>query len=534
LTDRSSRVARALAVVAALSPIVVGFVWGARVAGGSDSYCYLEQVERWAHGTMLAPAVDLGSIAPPWPDRWLPIAPTGFVPSPTVAGAIAPICPAGLALTMVPVRLALGREAVYFVVPLLGSLAVAMTYRLARDLAGSVAGALAAVWLAASPIFLYQVVQPMSDVPAAAWWALALWLATRGTGPAGLLAGLATATAVLTRPNLAVLGAVLMGGILLRPHAQDEAPRLKVAIWFCIGALPGAVALALIQHALYGSPARSGYGALSHLFSFSHVPVNLVRYTRWIMETQTPLLLLAVAAPFLLVGRSGQSRETPPRRAAWLAWTRLVFATVVIASYLPYVPFEDWTYVRFLLPAMPPLLALTASTFVVLSAKLRAPWHTWVVVVVGLAVTVFYVHTARNRHAFRVWAQESKFRIAAEHIGKQLPSRATVLTIWHSGSVRYYGHRDTIVWDAIPPDALDDTVEWLRNEGRTTFLLLEAWEEPRFRERFEKADPLGALDWPPIAQFGRDLRLYRVDDRAAYFAGGRVNTESVRLPRPRT
>jgi 4-amino-4-deoxy-L-arabinose transferase-like glycosyltransferase len=481
---------------------------------------------------MLAPAVELGRTAPPWPDRWLPIAPTGFVPSPTVPGAIAPICPAGLALAMVPVRLALGREAVYFVVPLLGSLAVAMTYLLARDLAGSIAGALAALWLAASPIFLYQVVQPMSDVPAAAWWALALWLATRGTGPAGLLAGFATAAAVLTRPNLAVLGAVLPGAILLRPHARGEAARLKVALWFCTGALPGAVALALIQHALYGSPIRSGYGALSHLFSFSHVPVNLVRYTRWMVETHTPLVLLATAAPFLCAVRSGQSRETSPPRAAWLAWTHLAFAAVVMASYLPYVPFEDWTYVRFLLPAIPPWLVLTASTLVVLSSKLRTHWRTWVIVVVGLAVTVFYVHTAWNRRAFRVWAQESKFRIAAEYIGRKLAPRAAVLTVWHSGSVRYYGHRPTILWDAIPPDALDDTVEWLRNERRAAFLLLEAWEEPRFRERFGKADRLGALDWPPIAQFGRDLRLYRVDDRAAYFAGGPVNIENVPLPRP--
>lgn len=89
-----------LALAAAVATLVVSLVSGTWVAGGSDSYCYVEQAERWASGAMLAPqALDF---TPPWADRWLPLAPTGFVPSPTVAGALAPICPSGLALTMAP------------------------------------------------------------------------------------------------------------------------------------------------------------------------------------------------------------------------------------------------------------------------------------------------------------------------------------------------------------------------------------------------------------------------------------------------
>ena len=66
-----------------------------------------------------------------------------------------------------------GRDAVFLVVPVLGAAAVWLMFLLGSRVAGPTAGALAAVLFAASPIFLFQVVQPMSDVPATAWWLLA-------------------------------------------------------------------------------------------------------------------------------------------------------------------------------------------------------------------------------------------------------------------------------------------------------------------------------------------------------------------------
>ena len=46
-------------------------------------------------------------------------------------------------------------------------------------------GALAAVLLASSPSVLYQVLQPVSDVPAMAWWTASLAMAMQG-GPGGI------------------------------------------------------------------------------------------------------------------------------------------------------------------------------------------------------------------------------------------------------------------------------------------------------------------------------------------------------------
>lgn len=149
------------------------------------------------------------------------------------------------------------------------------------------------------------------------------------------------------------------------------------------------------------------------------------------------------------------------------------------------------------------------------------------VVAAGLLVSVVYVRTAKTRYAFALRSSEAKFRIAGDYIRRTLPPRAVVLTVWHSGSVRYYGERLSIAWDGFPPQDLEPTLAALEREGRTPCLLLETMEDARFRERFRGASPLAALDWPPAAVIGREVRIYRPADRAVYFAGGRVTTMHV-------
>jgi hypothetical protein len=61
----------------------------------------------------------------------------------------------------------------FLVVPLMGAGAVATFLVATRHVEG--VAAVAAAMVAASPIFLYQVVQPMSDVPAACLWMAALY-----------------------------------------------------------------------------------------------------------------------------------------------------------------------------------------------------------------------------------------------------------------------------------------------------------------------------------------------------------------------
>ena len=104
----------------------------------------------------------------PWTGTEWIFSPLGYRPGPA-PGEVVPTYPPGLPLTMAAARAIGGEWAPFFVVPLLGGLAVFCTYLLGARLHSRRAGLTAALLLATSPIFLFQLVQPMSDVPAVAW-----------------------------------------------------------------------------------------------------------------------------------------------------------------------------------------------------------------------------------------------------------------------------------------------------------------------------------------------------------------------------
>jgi hypothetical protein len=511
--DRGTLAARAALAVSA-GVLVFSLAWNTRAIGGSDSSCYVLQAEAFAQGraTLTPPLGELPPGATPGA-----FAPAGFVASPSPPFAAVPICGAGLALVMAPAVLA-GRDLVFLVVPCFAALAVWCTFLLGRALDDEVTGVGAAALLACSPIFLYQAVQPMSDVPAAALWLAALVAlaapSPRTPGAAGgrarpILAGVCASAAVLMRPNIALIVVPL---VALLPNA-------RAWVRFGVASLPAFLVMAALNAARYGSPLASGYGSTDALFSLAHVGPNLARYPRWLLETQTPFLLLAVAAPALL-WRRGLGR---------LGLVGAAGVTLTVATYLAYAVFDDWWYIRFLLPALPVLLA-----FSVLALRAALSWRPWpvapiAVVLVSVVLGGWLIHVARVRHVLDLAAFESRFRLTGEYAGRALPADAVVLAVQHSGSVRYYGRRATLAWDALAPNGLEGTIAWLRAQGRTPFLVLEDGEDARFRARFG-AEGLGALDWPPQADVhgpGR-VRIYNPDDRPRYRRGERVATEEIR------
>ena len=80
------------------------------------------------------------------------------------ADRIAPTYPPGLPLVMAAFA-RLGEYAVHLIVPLFGLLLVWGTPRLGIEIGDPLAGGLAAAALSVSPIFLFQVFQPMSESP---------------------------------------------------------------------------------------------------------------------------------------------------------------------------------------------------------------------------------------------------------------------------------------------------------------------------------------------------------------------------------
>lgn len=524
----------AVVIAAAVAAFIVGVRWGTDAAGGSDSSCYMNEARLFSRFTTHIDA-PLASSAP-WPRAAWTFTPAGHLPSPARADAIVPMCPPGLPIVMAIARWV---HADLLVVPLLGALAVWLTSVLGREIDGPLTGAASAVLMACSPIFLYQVVQPMTDVPAAAWWLLVVALAAENTrdlsrqstqnpqnpqtqetsaGSARsafnvrtCAAGLAASMAILTRPNLlplAIIVAIYLG-------------RRSVAS-FVAGAVPGIVVLALLNWRMYGSPVASGYGAASDLFRMGNVAPNVERYVRWLWESHTPVLALAVVAPFVV-----------PRRAP--AWLALALASATIVLYLPYRVFDDWWYLRFLLPAIPLLIVLSIATIRQLADRAwpqasnrgaredrRARrFSAFSAVPVGLIVVVlgaWWIQTARTGHAFDLRDWERHFIDAGRFAADRLPPNAAVLTVKHSGSVHYYAGRPIVAWDTLDPASLDRTLTFLREHGLVPMLLLDTEEEPVFRARFGAASEIGRLDWPPIARPARTVRAYDPADRAGYWS----------------
>ena len=99
-----------------------------------------------------------------------------------------------LSLLMAPFLAIGGPSAIFLVVPLFGALLVVAIHAVGSRYSEAVGLASAAV-TAASPAFVFQLFQPMSDVPAAALWAVALVGATSRHRIGPLAAGLAASAA---------------------------------------------------------------------------------------------------------------------------------------------------------------------------------------------------------------------------------------------------------------------------------------------------------------------------------------------------
>jgi hypothetical protein len=517
-----TRVAPWIAACAAAAALIVGLVWGTWSAGSADAYGYVSQALSWTRGELRSQQPLAAAV--PWRDAEWTLSPLGYRPA-TTPGTIVPTYPPGLPLSMAAAATMAGPSAVFWIVPFAGAAAVWLTFLLGRRIAGDAGGATAAVLLAASPVFLYQLVQPMSDVPVTAWWLGAVLCVATGR-PA--LAGTCAAAAVLTRPNLAPLAAWALVGVLGHVRASRTwTSRVRHGAIFAIPVTAALAFLAALHTHWYGHPFATGYGAAGGLFSAANIPTNTRHYLGWLSETQTPLVYLALAAPamaWLGRGSAGASAENRTRPA--LTVFSLGFVLLVLASYLPYSPFDEWWYLRFLLPALPLLLILTSGVLLGLAERIPAWLRVPVVALALTALATHYVATARDRQTFELHELESRYVAAGTYAARRLPAAAVLLSVQESGSLRLYGGRTTIRFDHLDPQGLDAAVHYLQQTGYQPYFALEAWEETQFRDRFSRASGLGRLDWPPVAEVGHPVkvRFYDPRDRQRFLDGDTVTT----------
>lgn len=496
-----------IAFAAAIGVASVGAAHGTYAAGGSDSSCYALMADAFAAGE-LQPRSDL-VVQVPWPDAPETFTPGGFVASEADPRASAPVCAPGFSVLLAPLIVAGGREAMFILTPIAGAMLVLLTFAAGRGIAGPIAGAMAAVLIATSPATLYQVVQPMNDVTTAAlWMATFVALISRRYALAGICCGLA----LLVRPNLLPL-AIVAGLFVIREPGFG----LRNVARFGLAVVPFGLLVLWLNHALYGSPFRTGYGQLGHLFGIAAVPVNAANYLKWLTETHTLFPLLAFAAPFVA------AREKRANAALALG---LILAACVI--YFFYTPFDHWSFLRFLLPAIALMLVLASAVTVhtlthALPRRLGASMS--IVMLTTAAIAIFCVRTADDRLAFDLKHLEQRYRSAGLVVRDRLPGNAVVLSAWDSGAVRFHGRKEALTWGALDPAWLDRSLAWLHEHGYKPYILVESWEEPAFRSRFGTHSDIGKLDWPPKYEIDRVVRIFDPEDRPKYDRGGDVNTE---------
>lgn len=482
-----------IVVIAAIGwALACGIGFGTFANGGADSYGYVGQARLLAQGKL----TDTIPISPDyqWPDVDHTLTPLGFTKGPR-PGVIAPMYPPGFPLLLAPL-FALSENAVYLLVPAFGALLICLTYLFGNLNGDRTAGALAALLLAVSPTFLYQVVQPMSDVPCAACWLAALIVAARGSTSGSIAAGALSSLAILIRPNLAPL-AVMIGALAI---ASRPSAFVRRAAYFVVSLAPGVIVLCWIQAIRYGSPFASGYGPASDVFSLEYVLPNLARYPRWMTISHTPFIWLSLGAPFWIVQR-GKNRP--------VAWASLVVLVGVWVAYLPYIFFQpnEWFYTRFLLPAIPIMLFFASACALALVRSLPAIWRTPVAVIMTLVIGGASLSFAERNGAFDIRNQERKYPLAGEYVRTKGPANAFVLAAQHSGSIRYYAHRPTLRWDLISPTRLDQVVAIFRAQGYEPILVVDVGEYDAFRERFEATGQQAIHHLTPLAVLG-DARIF--------------------------
>ena len=511
--ERSAvRLAGGMAVIIAVVIVALAVRFGTYTAGGSDAYGYVSQAHRLLEGS-LRTSEPLATSAP-WPDATWTLSPLGYRPGPQ-NGTIVPTYAAGLPMLMAAALMVAGPCGPYYVGPVCAGALVFLTFLLGRRLLLSPAIALlGACLVAASPAFLSQVVLPMSDIPAAAFLAGGVLLAMSERRAAPLLAGLLTGCAVIIRPNLVVAGLPVAaiaacGGVAsaVAPAAGSRRVDWTRLAWFVAGAVPGVVVVATVNVRLHGAPWASGYGQLGELYSLANVAPNLTRYAQWLVDTNTPAVLIGLAG--LVVAPWTLDRL----RSNGLLATAIVLAVVAVAGqYLLYATFEEWTYLRFLLPVWPVLMISTAgTTFWILSRVLSARIALALTLVAGVGVSAVTSATAGRLGVFRAREFERRYADVARFAADALPANAVFITLQHSGSLRFYARRPTLRFDLLDPLWLDRAIDHLRRAGHHPFILLEDWEVGPFRQRFSSANAAGRLDWCPSAVLRRPVTVVLYD-----------------------
>ena len=400
-------------------------------AGGSDSSGYLTSARLLAQGEFFAPVRSLpenSSVA----FGEMAFQPLGLRLHPA-GDRLVPTYPIGLPLHLGAAAQIVGWDYAVIAVNLLTILASGgLLWTLARQLGLSpLWSATGVLWLWLCPVFIFSALQPMSDLLALAWSlaVLSSALRVRDDWRWGLACGAALSLAVLVRPT----SALLVFPVLIALGFQWRA-------YLAVGAggLPGASLFAFYNWKVYGSPLVTGYGEVWSAFSRAYFVPNLLQFARWIPVLFSPLIILALAAPFLPTARLRGYKML----AGWF---------VILVSFYGfyYCAGETWWYLRFILPAFPALILAAVSALAATEQTLRlTPKTTAMAAAALLAISAAWQIIAIQRlDVMTLEQRERTYSDSARWAQTHLPAKAAIFCMQVSGAFFYYNDFLLIRWD---------------------------------------------------------------------------------------
>jgi hypothetical protein len=478
-------------ITAALTLVIVfaGLVNGSGIAGGADSHGYISQADLWLKRSLVIAQPDARKV--PWPEGQWTFAPLGYRPAPS-REAIVPMYAPGFPLLLALFKFVAGQCAIGSAVPIFAGLLIAVTFAIGRKAVSEEVGVAAAWLMATSPVFLYMMMSPMSDVPAAAFWGLAAYGCLTGSRRGALLGGWAAAAAVLIRPNLVHVGLAMAFWMCVADVRLAGARRFARPLLFAIPLGAVSLAIAALNQHLYGGVTNSGYGRLGGLFNARFFAPNVINYGSWLVETQTPLALVGLLVLVVPVSRWMKSRA-PIHGRGLLA----VMSAAVVGTYLFYMNFDAWWYLRFLLPMWAALCIGTA--YLLTNGSGRAFNRVGIAILVCLgAYGMWY---ARDAGVLDVGRNEQRYVRIAHLVRDTTEPNSVIITLQHSGSVRYYGERMTLRYEVLNDRWLDKSIAWLHENGFHPYILLDSPEHEPFKTKFARRNVAGNIDMAIVFEY---------------------------------
>ena len=287
------------------------------------------------------------------------------------------------------------------------------------------------LWLWLCPVFIFSALQPMSDLLALAWSlaVLSSALRVRDDWRWGLACGVALSLAVLVRPT----SALLVFPVLIALGLQWRA-------YLAVGAggLLGAALFAFYNWKAYGSPLITGYGEVWSAFSRDYFGPNLLQFAHWIPVLFSPLIIVALAAPFL-----------PTARLRGYKMLAVWFVTLVSFYGFYYCASETWWYLRFILPAFPALILAALSALAATKQTLRlTPKTTAMAAAALLAISAAWQISAIQRlDVMTLEQRERTYPDSARWAQTHLPANAAIFCMQVSGAFFHYTDFLLIRWD---------------------------------------------------------------------------------------